>query len=200
LVGVPETAFEQPPAEGEWSLRFVLAHVLNTDLRYLAAVRYACERQASGRGGPLRPPDESLPSRTGEEQRHGTIAELLGRLQATRDEVLGAVASIPDELLDAPTNWTSWDLDVRFRIHRFAAHDREHTIQVRKTTRALGLQQSEPQLLLADAAVARGALEAAIRATPEALLARPSPLDGRTPITLIEQAVADERETQRLLG
>lgn len=194
LVGVPAPLREQPPAPVEWSARQLLGHVIATDRRYLIGTTYALDRARSGREGPLRPPDAALPSRTGAAESVGSWEELYARLWATRDDVILTLADTPDDLLDAPTNWTSWDLDVRFRLHRFAAHDREHTIQLRQSLTALGFAPSEPRLLLADAEAARGALEAAVLCTPAALLDQEPPGGGPSIAALVADSLADESD------
>lgn len=194
LVGLPNALFDQQPAEGEWSVRQTLGHIIATDRRYLIAVQYALERQRSGSDGPLRPPDSALPARTGEAEAAGTRDEVMTRLLATRDEIVAAVVSVPDDLLDAPTNWVVLDVDVRFRIHRFAAHDREHTIQIRKTLHALGFVQSELQLLLTDAIAARCALEAVLAAVPDELL-QSEPSGGGPSIAETVHSATDEESS-----
>jgi hypothetical protein len=42
-----------------------------------------------------------------------------------------------------PTVWVQYDIDVRFRLHRFAAHLAEHAIQCEKTLAALGWHPAE---------------------------------------------------------
>lgn len=194
LVGVEDDLLERPPAPGEWSVRQTLGHVIATDRRYQIAVEYALERARTGRGGPLRPPDAMLPPRTGEAESEGTLGAVYQRLTVTRDDLVRSLATTPDALLDAPTNWLLWDLDVRFRLHRFAAHDREHTIQIRKTLRALGVAQSEAQLLLADAAVARGALEAVLLCTRPDLLEQEPPDGGPSIAAEAAASIDDERD------
>jgi hypothetical protein len=193
LVGLSLDEFELAPVD-EWNVRRTLGHVIATDQRYIIAVRYALERARSGGSGPLRPPEGSLPPRDGEAQSTGTMQDVLARLMAVRDEVVETIAAVPDDLLGAPTNWMRWDLDVRFRIHRFAAHDREHTIQLAKTRQALGVQQSEPQLLLADAMASRGALEAALHAVPDTLLERQPDAGGPSIAEILGAVLADERD------
>lgn len=194
LVGLSLEQFEQPPASDEWNVRRTLGHVIATDQRYVIAVRFALERAQSGGSGPLRPPDSSLPPREGEAQSTGTMQDVLTRLVAVRDDVVDTIAAVPDDLLDAPTNWMRWDLDVRFRIHRFTAHDREHTIQLRKTRQGLSAVQSEPQMLLADAMASREALAAALRAVPAELLYRRPDSGGPSIAEIVGGVLADERE------
>jgi hypothetical protein len=47
-----------------------------------------------------------------------------------------------------PTSWVGYDVDVRFRLHRFAAHLIEHTIQCEKTLGALGSRPTEGRHIL----------------------------------------------------
>ena len=42
-----------------------------------------------------------------------------------------------------PTQWVQYDVDVRFRLHRFAAHIMEHTVQSEKALAALGWRATE---------------------------------------------------------
>src|SRR5207302_5281742 len=103
------------------------------------------------------------------------------------------LGAVPDALLDAPTNWMYWDLDVRFRLHRFAPHVREHVIQVRKTLDTLGFHQTEPQLLLADASAARAALATLLLCTPDHLLDAALPGGGGSIADTIRARAADEQ-------
>lgn len=193
IVGLPDDVYDRDPAEGEWSVRRVLGHVIATDERYRLAVEYAIGRARAGGTGPMRPPEASLPARTGEAQSGGTPEELRLRLWDERRRVVETLVAIPDDLLTAPTNWTVWDLDVRFRIHRFAAHDREHTIQIRKALQALRVHPTEPQMLLADAMVELEALEALLVCAGDAALDAAPPDGGPAIRALIEEAMAEER-------
>jgi hypothetical protein len=195
LIGLLDEAYDLEPAPGEWSVRRVLGHVIATDERYGTAVSYATERMLHGGTGLLRPDESTVPPRTGEAQSTGTPAELRARLQQVRLSVLGSLAAVPDDLLVAPTNWTTWDVDVRFRIHRFSAHDREHTIQIDKALRALGILQTEPQLLLADAMVELSALEALLVCVGDSALNR-QPRGAST----IDEIVRESLEEERALG
>jgi uncharacterized damage-inducible protein DinB len=194
LIGIPDALFEREPADGEWSLRRVLGHVIATDERYRIAVEHAIERERNGGTGPLRPPDASLPPASGEAQSVGTPVELLRHLHATRDMVTERLLAMPDNQLSAPTVWVAWNVDVRFRLHRFVAHDREHCIQIRKTLDALGFVPSEAQLLLADAQAALGALEVTLAAIGDAYLDREPPSGEPSVAQLVAQVLADERE------
>ena len=48
-----------------------------------------------------------------------------------------------DAAMAAGTIWAGFEVDVRFRLHRWPSHFREHTIQIEKTLALLGHQPTE---------------------------------------------------------
>jgi hypothetical protein len=89
----------------------------------------------------------------------GDVVALLARLgeaRAETDRRLGALA--PAALL-RPTIWVKIDVDVRFRLHRFAAHLLEHTVQCEKTLGALGWGGTEGRRIVRHVTAAIGELE-----------------------------------------
>jgi hypothetical protein len=200
FVGVTEELFARQPAPDEWGLREALAHVIAVARRYLVGVEYAVARHQRGDAGPLRPPADSLPPSSGETERHGTMAQMLDRLIATHDEIVRRVGAVADIDLDAPGDWVSLPIDVRFRIHRFAAHHREHTAHLRKIQQQLGWQQNEAHLLLGEAQAARAAFETVLRYAPEALLEQPVAPGGAPIAGLVQQALDDEAHLQAALA
>jgi hypothetical protein len=128
------------------------------------------------------------------------MAEMLARVAATHDQLVRRVGSLGDSYLDAPTEWVSLAVDVCFRIHRFAAHDREHTAHIRKIQQQLGWQQNEPQILLADAQAARSALETLLTFTANGLSEDSATAGSRTVADLVSQALEDEALLQAALS
>ena len=55
-----------------------------------------------------------------------------------RAETDAALSVLPPNALERPTIWSGYETDVRHRLHRFASHIAEHTIQCAKTIVALG--------------------------------------------------------------
>ncbi|HEY7295232.1 MAG TPA: DinB family protein [Dehalococcoidia bacterium] len=200
FVGVAPELFERQPAPGEWGLREALAHVIAVAKRYLAGVEYAVARRRHGDTGPLRPPADSMPPSSGETERQGTLEEMLARFVATHDEIVRRVGAVADVDLDAPGDWASLPIDVRFRIHRFAAHQREHTAHIGKIQQQIGWQQNEPQMLLAGAQAARATFETVLRYAAEALLEQPVAPGGVTITGLVQQALDDEAHLQAALA
>ena len=58
-----------------------------------------------------------------------------------------------------PTQWIHYQIDVRFRLHRFAAHVVEHTVQCEKTLAALGWRIAEGRGIARRISAALGELE-----------------------------------------
>ena len=102
----------------------------------------------------------------------GGLEDVLQAVEAVRDEVVAATAAFSADELAAPTTWAGLQVDVRFMLHRRATHERQHTVQVYKTLRAIGCQQSEAEMLLAQAEIARGALEAMVLGIPDQFVDR----------------------------
>ena len=70
---------------------------------------------------------------------HGTL----------HNRVLRELADIRDEELTAPSMyWEGHEMSLRFRLHRFDSHLRQHTVQVVKTLEAIGLAPNEAKRLL----------------------------------------------------
>jgi len=159
LLAFPDARLDETPAPGEWTVREVLGHCLNVEHRYLAQTLYAVDRLARTPQPPMRMPDGGLPPRVPDTPPPGAVADLLAQLDAIRADLMTHALPWGEAELAAPTAWNAWDIDVAFRLHRFASHEREHTIQIAKTLRWLGHTPSEAQQILARAQEVRGELE-----------------------------------------
>ena len=76
-----------------------------------------------------------------------------------------------------PTIWVHWEVQVRFRLHRFASHLVEHTVQCEKATASLGVTVNDPRAVVRSIGAIRGAHErrsspVVLDALDAALLAR----------------------------
>lgn len=192
LVGLTDEGLDRIPAPGEWSVRQVLGHVLNVEHRYSLQTAYAAERTYSAEDLPMRIPDDRMPPAAPDSGPVGGLQDILGQLQATRERMLASLVGLRSEDLAAPAIWGRWSIDVRFRLHRFAAHDREHLAQIQKTLNAIDRHQTEAQMLLGQAEIARGALEGMLIGLPDELGAR-NPGDGLPRVQmLLAEAVAEE--------
>jgi hypothetical protein len=155
LLGVGEGTVGRAPAEGEWSVHKVVAHIVGAELGFFVAVKYALDRQRSGDGRPAEIPDEAWDTISGLDEAafqalvEGPYANLESYYGTLHDRVVREFADIDDEELAAPSvYWEGNEMSLRFRLHRFDSHLRQHTIQVDKTLEAIGCAPNEARRLL----------------------------------------------------
>jgi hypothetical protein len=139
VIGVPDDILNKAPREGEWSVGEVLRHVLAIEQRYAIQTLWAVERADSD---PVRVPADRLPPTTPPDIPGGAreILARIGRARAETDRSLGELT--PAQML-RPTQWIHYDVDVRFRLHRFAAHLIESAVQCEKNLTAVGWPLTE---------------------------------------------------------
>ena len=152
LAGLPPALLDRPPPPTGWTLRQTLEHTLVVERRYRAHVEYAAKRSDAD---PVRL-DLEVELAAGE--RAGGPAEWIERIAAERT-ISNQLASLDQDALKRPTVWAGYDVDVRFRLHRFAAHLVEHTVQCEKVLAALGSPSSEPARIVRRISTVRGAHE-----------------------------------------
>ncbi len=149
-VGITAEEMNQAPDEKEWPIRRVVAHSMITDVNFYVVVRYALDGYRTKDGRPPVTPDDQWNAIVGmadeplqaiiDGPADGILAYHAGLCQRVLDEFAG----ITEEELGAPSRfWESYDLDLRFRLHRFESHLRQHTIQVEKTLAAIGVPRTE---------------------------------------------------------
>jgi DinB superfamily len=139
LIGLPADLLDQPPREGEWPVREILRHVVLVEGRYAVQTQYAIERADTD---PMRVADDKLPT-LAKTDVTGGISEVLTRVAEARAETDRRLGDVPAAAMARPTQWIQFDVDVRFRLHRFASHLVEHTVQCEKALAALGWQMTE---------------------------------------------------------
>jgi uncharacterized damage-inducible protein DinB len=156
LVGLPEDLLHAASAPGQWSVRQTLAHMLAVERRYLLSTLHAARRRD---GDPMRPAQADLDAASLVADTDGA-GDLLVRLGEARQETHRLAGALPADLLTRPTEWSGYEVDVRFRLHRFAVHVVEHTIQCEKALRALGWSEPEGRRIVRRIWAARGEHEA----------------------------------------
>ena len=139
LSGLPNELIDKAPRPGEWTVRQILGHVDNVERRYAIQTAYAVER---GEADPIRIAADRLPPLESGEVT-GDVGALLARIADARAETQRRLGAVPPAGMTRPTVWVHYDIDVRFRLHRFGAHIAEHTIQCEKTLAALGWRETE---------------------------------------------------------
>ncbi|MDQ2714520.1 MAG: DinB family protein [Chloroflexota bacterium] len=146
LVGVNSAEADRSPAEGEWPLRRVLPHIMDTERGFAAVMHYALERYRRGEP-PAEMSDETAMNvyhLTDDDFYQAPYEQMLTLYEEMHNRVLAELAGMPEDELSAPSLW--WEeeeVTMRFRLHRFDAHLREHTIQVEKTLVGIGHPPSE---------------------------------------------------------
>jgi len=155
LIGLPADLIDRVPRAGEWPLRAMLRHMWVIERRYALQTLYALERADSD---PMRIADDRLPT-PAQMDVTGGIPEVLARLGEARAESNRRLGDVAPALMTRPTIWARHDVDVRFRLHRFAAHVIEHTIQCEKALAALDWQPTEGRRIARELAALVGEVE-----------------------------------------
>ena len=153
LLGVTDDLGGTAPTEGEWSVQQTMRHIIGTERQFYGRIHYAVERQRSGTDRPLEMPEDELETFIGAHLNREALAPL--PLTAVRlamaglhDRILTELVDFSDDDLLAPSVW--WEerpYDVRFRMHRFDSHLRQHTVQIEKILVALREGPSEAKRL-----------------------------------------------------
>jgi hypothetical protein len=155
LVGLPADLLDRAPGQKEWPVRETLRHVLLVERRYALQTRWAVERADTD---PVRIPDDRLPA-AADVDVTGGIGAVLARIADARAETDRWLGDLPPAAMTRPTVWVQLQVDVRFRLHRFAAHLVEHTVQSEKTLAALGWRPTEGRRIVRRLAALTGELE-----------------------------------------
>jgi hypothetical protein len=155
LMGVDADAARREPAGGEWPVRKVVAHIVQADVGFYVVVRYALDRHHSGDGRPAEVPDQEWEVVAGQD---GASVEAIleGPLEGIRtfhetlhERVLLEFSGITEDELALPSMyWEGSEMSLRFRLHRFDSHLRQHIVQIDKTLAAVGHPLNEARRLL----------------------------------------------------
>ena len=196
LIGLDDDDIDRVPTdpEGEWSLRTTLSHVLQVERSYRLAVETDLALHRAGE--PWHAHEMVTP-----ESPVTSLADTYQRLAAYRSATMQSLHATQRAELTAHSVWFNVALSVRFRILRFAHHEREHAAHIRKWRRQVGLEEAEAQALLNLLARARGATEAVLVGVPDRVL-DVDPGHGEWTVRQILQHIDDvqERLTQRMLS
>ena len=143
--------------DGDWSLRDIVRHAIAVELRYAAQVTYSATRADSE---PIAIPESRLPCdrlappAAFDESRTAGLVRGLELLGVARDQTHAAIRLVRDDVLDRPSLWGTYRMNVRMRLHQVGAHLAETTVQVEKVLH--GEAETESRRILRRAALARG--------------------------------------------
>jgi hypothetical protein len=168
LAGVREDEFDRVPAPGEWPLRAVVHHVVGAEMGFSLLIRWAVERRRADDDRPITMPREEMEPHYATVSDEGSMAEVMGRSDDLHWRVVNEFSQFGDGDLEALNVWwEGYEIPVWFRMHRFDAHLREHTIQVDKTLAAIGQPPSEPERLARLLHQSLGAVESVLIGAPD---------------------------------
>jgi DinB family protein len=191
LLGLSNEDAERAPAEGEWPVQKVYAHILSTEINFTITVRYALEQHRAGTWTSEKISDadaDRLAGISDEEYLALTNGPLEGMLAYHRElhpAIIEAFSKISDQELELPsTFWEETRFPIKHRLHRYEAHFVQHTVQMDKTLVAIGQAPTESKRLLrkihAALAEAEGMMIGAEKMDNTAILAAALSISERT--------------------
>lgn len=161
LGGLTEEVLDRDPGDEQWTVRQTLSHIIGGQRGYgWGTAWWLSRRDAPVDDFPQWVPDEvfaGIPSEDSEAE--GSIADISRRLDTVLDQTAGLFAALDEPDLAVRARWSGVAVDVRFRLHRWSSHIREHTVQVEKTLVMLGSPLGEVERVVRLIAVAYGRLE-----------------------------------------
>jgi uncharacterized damage-inducible protein DinB len=172
LAGIDDDLLDRAPAEGEWSVRRTMVHAIEVERSYRANTQHALVR---GDDEPLKLTADRRP-KPDPGDTAGGVLDILAAFAARRAETDAALAGLDADQMVRPSQWgpyeVSHQVDVRFRLHRFASHIVEHTVQCEKAIASLGVTLNDPRSVVQAIGAARGAHER--RSPRQALVGDPN--------------------------
>ena len=146
---VSDDELDREPAPGQWPIREVLQHMIGATYGFSAVVRWALECHASGKPLDLPSREEwahyrDVPERVAEGDVRAVAASLFDAHRRAR----AAMALVADDQLELPSRFWDGDMPLRFRLHRFEEHLRQHTIQLEKTLLGIAHPATEAERLV----------------------------------------------------
>lgn len=155
LLGVETGEANRAPGEGEWSLRQIAAHIVEAEVGFFGVVKYALDRHRISDGRPTQIPDEEWEAIIGMDEASiekildGPLAGIRLYYETLHERVLLEFADISEgELIVPSMYWEGHEMRLRFRLHRFDSHLRQHIVQVDKTLESTGHSPNESKRLL----------------------------------------------------
>ena len=155
LLSVDEANYDTIPAPAEWPIRYVYGHLVGSQTHFFTLVHYGLARQRSEAELPLSLPEGELERVVGarsefvEMMKNGRYADMRTFYEALHQRTMTEFADITNQEIMGPSLW--WEGEavlLLYRLQRFDAHLRQHTIQAEKTLAQIGQPSSEAKQLL----------------------------------------------------
>lgn len=170
LVGIPTQELTRAPAQGEWSVSEALRHIDSAERGFFISILAGLEAQAKGVDAAMPPRSERAAILAEADPAPGDDAapeEQLAAYARLHFLVEAKLTGLSDEQLDARSPfWEPEQPSVAFRLGRFTAHVREHSVQVEKTLLALGHIPNEARLHIRTLYAALARVEGALMGAP----------------------------------
>lgn len=164
---VRDDELDREPAPEHWPLRDVVRHMLGAIYGFSAVIQLAAE--AHGRGAAIAEPSDeefarakAMPAPQGQ-LASGATRDVANTLFTAHQRALQAMRLVRDDQLEKPALFWDGEMPLRFRLHRFEAHLRQHTIQVEKTLLGIGHPATEAERLVRLVHVALAGVESLSR-------------------------------------
>ena len=156
LAAVPSEELDRAPAEGEWPVREVCKHMLGAEYGFLRVCKFGLLRRRAANESEPSEQEWDQYSAPYVAQRDAAVSSLdAASIELIRDalaeihiRVLRELGDISDGEIDAPAWFWDGPKPIRFRLHRFEEHLRQHTIQLDKTLAGIGQPPTEAQRLV----------------------------------------------------
>ena len=156
LLRVDPLTAERVPAEGEWSVRQALRHIVAGEAGFLVVARHALNQHRAGDWQPEPPSPQVYLATIGLEDAEfdAILKSPVDKIQAfhaaLHARILRDLDDITEIELELPAVYweVSHPMSLRFRLHRFDSHLRQHTVQIEKTLAAIDCPVNEIHRLL----------------------------------------------------
>lgn len=152
LATLRDDDLDRVPAPEEWAIRDVLEHMLGAEHGFLAVNVFALSRHRAGTFATQTEDDWKAfraPYAMPAGAVSGTVADIRDAFFTQHARVLRELDDVSDADLELPARfWEDTDMPIRFRLHRFEEHLRQHTIQLDKTLVAIGRPPTEAHRLV----------------------------------------------------
>lgn len=155
IFGLSKEDSERAPADSEWPVRQVYAHILGAEIGFSGVIRYALEGHRAGIWKPERMSDEDEARIVGMSDdeyntlMRGPFEDMLAFHRGFHPKVIDEFSLIKDAELELPsTFWEETRFPIRHRLHRYEAHFIQHTVQIDKTLVAIGQAPTESKRLI----------------------------------------------------
>jgi hypothetical protein len=143
ILGASDETGVTAPADGEWSLREVLVHIIDAERTFFAINLNALIYVRAQGGSPPEITDEVwdrfwVGDSFANMKDSAPVSTLMAYYENLHSRVIEEFSDTSDaELHTAVIFWESNAMPLDFRLHRFDAHLRQHTIQAEKTLLAV---------------------------------------------------------------